>query len=125
MVFVSGGDIWVMDTVLKTPKAITQSASRESNPLFSPNGDSILYLSHGIDGNHIWRVERKNKDQYWWQNNQYFLKKISKRSVPRSQLTWSPDGSRIAFIENPKGIWTIDPHGENPQKQLDGWYFRL
>ena len=78
-------------------------------------------MIHGIDGNHIWRVERKNKDQYWWQNNQYFLKKISNRSVLRSQLTWSPDGSRIAFVENLKGIWTVDPHGENPQKQLDGW----
>ncbi len=43
--FIAGGDLWVMDTELREPKQMTATPEEERDPVFSPKGDSVLFVS--------------------------------------------------------------------------------
>ena len=43
--FIAGGDLWVMDTELREPRQVTSTPEEERQPVFSPDGESLWFVS--------------------------------------------------------------------------------
>jgi len=119
--FVAGGDLWVMDTVLKEPKQITDTPELESSPTFSPKGDEIWYVSDTGGKSDIWKASRKNSDEYWWQNDEFALTQVTNDSEQETELTWSPTGKQLAFLKGRGDLWLMDADGKNAKCLLKSW----
>jgi tricorn protease len=115
---IAGGDLWVMDTELREPRQITNSPEEEKSPVFAPEGDSILFISDTNGKTDIWRAERGDKSKYWFQNTKFNLTPITNDGAGKTRLTWSPDGSRIAFIKNRGELWVMAPDGSGAKQVI-------
>src|SRR5262249_31339892 len=78
--FIAGGDLWVMDTELREPKQITSTAEEERHPVFSPDGESLLFVSDTKGQCDIWKAERADKQKFWRQNEQFKLERLTNDS---------------------------------------------
>jgi len=121
MAFIAGGDLWVMDTELCEPRQVTDTPEEERSPVFSPDGDTILFASDQGGQGDIWRAERVDVELYWWQNEGFELKRLTKDADVESDIRFSPDGSRISFVEGLGDLWTMTPDGENASRLLRSW----
>lgn len=97
MVFVAGGDLWVMDTELKEPVAIAQTPTEEREPQFSPDGESILFVGDREGRTEIFQVRKGDPREYWWRQKQFDIQPLTKDGQIKSGLLFSPEGDQIAF----------------------------
>lgn len=135
--FVAGGDLWVMDTELREPKRITATPEEERNPSFSPDGNTLAFVSDAGGQADLWTAARADAGRYWWQNNKFTLAKITGDAEVESQPKWNHDGSKLAFRRGGGDLWTVGPDGKGaravvPAAQLshfdwspDGTWFVL
>lgn len=119
--FVAGGDIWVMDTILREPKQITSTPELESDPVFSPDDDSLWFVSDSGRQSDIWKASRKDEDAYWWRNDTFALKQITKDSHEEANLAFSPDGQKLAFTKGRGDLWTINTDGKDAKRIIESW----
>lgn len=119
--FISGGDLWVMDTVLKEPKQITNTPEEERDPVFAPDGKQIFFASDQNGQSDIWSATRKDEKKYWWQNDQFALKQLTKDSEKESSLKLSPDGKTLAYLRLRGDIWLMNTDGSNKRQFLKSW----
>jgi tricorn protease len=106
--FIAGGDLWVMDTELREPKQITHTAEEESSPLFSPDGQSIYFVSSFGTEYAISKATCKNPKQFWWQNRSFEVTHVLSFQERPTRLKFSPDGKKIGFVKGLKGIYVLD-----------------
>lgn len=105
--FTTGGDLWVMDTVLRDPKLVHgDSSTQERDCVFDPSGENLYYFSDHGDGVALIRAQRADPEQFWWENEQFKKMTLLHDQVTRSQLSMSPDGARLAWVE-PRGTLVI------------------
>lgn len=118
-VFTAGGDVWVMDTVMRDPRPITSgSAEQDTEARFAPNGQTIYLLRDDGLGVNVWKARRVEPEQYWWQggllgnwrrqekegvapwwqNDSFALDPITSDHESRRSLQVSPDGTRLAWV---------------------------
>ncbi|MCF7849560.1 MAG: hypothetical protein K9M45_11980, partial [Kiritimatiellales bacterium] len=72
--FTTGGDLWVMDTVLREPRLVCgETATHEREAVFAPDGNAIYFLRDDGLGVNIWKAEKANPEAYWWQNEEFVL----------------------------------------------------
>lgn len=110
--FSAGGDLWVMDTVLREPRLIRgDTATHEREPVFAPDGKSIYFLSDDGLGVNIWKAEKSDPDSYWWQNEKFVLSPVTTNHQSRSNLTISPDGKRLGIVENGYRLLSLQTDG--------------
>jgi len=121
MAFIAGGDLWVMDTVLREPRQITSTAEQESNAVLSPDGNTLLFVSDSGGQSDIWRARRHAPNKYWWQNETFQLDRITTDTETESRLTFSPDGSKIAFVKGNGDLWIADADGRNAKRLLESF----
>lgn len=121
MAFIAGGDLWVMDTELREPQQVTKSAEEERQPVFAPDGESILFVSDMGGQGEVWKAERADKSKYWWQNKSFNLQKLTSDGDAKSSVTWSPDGKRIAYVRGRGDLWIADADGKNAKRLLQSW----
>ena len=63
--FTAGGDVWVMELKGKDRHAVCvhgSSRTHERDCAFSPDGDTLYYLSDKGDGADVWRVRRADRN---------------------------------------------------------------
>ena len=96
--FLAGGDLFVMDTVLREPKRITKTSVDESWPVFLPDGKGLLFIRPKDGQGDIWRVERKDEKAYWWQTDEFVETCLSDDPATERLLSISPTGTHIAFV---------------------------
>ena len=107
--FISGGDLWVMDTELREPRQITKTALEETSPVFTPDGQAILFVGTSSMNKHaIWKATRQNPKQYWWQNKTFTLAKLTESEDVPSRLKLSADGKKLAYVLGRGDLWIAE-----------------
>lgn len=119
--FISGGDLWVMDTELREPVAVTKTAGEEKGLLFTPDGQAILFVQSLGDRFAIARATRKDAKKYWWQNSAFTIERLAEFADVPSRLQISPDGKKLAYVRGNGDLWLADLDLKNPVKVLSGW----
>ena len=118
--FVSGGDLWVMDTELKEPKQVTNTAAEERMPVFGADGQ--LFFVSETDGHpEIWQVEKSVKDRYWWQNDRFNLLKLTDDRLPKNRVRISPDGLKLAYITGSGNLNVLDLKSRSTKTIIQSW----
>jgi len=113
VVFAAGGDLWVMDTVLREPRRITDTPEEERSPVLLPDGSAVLYFSDREGRSDLWRAERADGGEWWWRNDEFRITRLTDDDAWETALSVSPDGKRIAFVRNLGDLVTADPDGGN------------
>ena len=98
--FTSGGDLYVMDTVLREPRLVHGSSlTHERTCVFSPDGKVLYYVSDRGDGMDIWKAERADPKKAWWENRSFIRTQITHDDEIRDSFTLSPDGKSFAWMD--------------------------
>jgi Tol biopolymer transport system component len=108
IVFVSpsGTSFQEMNTDGTARKVLASFGKTLSEPRYSPDGGKIAFEM--LDGYNI--------DIYVWNLATHVKTRLTTSPGIDEQATWSPDGSRIAFMSTRTGqpqIWTMSPTGAN------------
>lgn len=119
--FIAGGDLWVMDTELREPKRVTKTSEEERSPLFAPDGQSLLFVSDASGQTDIWKATRGDSKKPWWLNNNFKLEKVTSDGTPKSGLSFSPDGSKLAYVSGRGNLIIGDADGKNPKPFIESW----
>lgn len=119
--FVSGRDLWVMDTTLKEPVQITNTGAEEKEPLFSTDGNAIYFL-RDVDGQQdLYKVERKDNKKFWWQNTEFIETQITNDAATDANTQLTPDGKKIAVVKEQGDLWLMDLDGKNAVQLVTGF----
>lgn len=118
--FVAGGDLWVMDTELREPVRITDTPEEERDPVFSPDFNTILFVSDSGGQTDIWSATRADDDSYWWQQEEFRLERLTKDAHGETRLRFTPDG-RVAFIKGLGDLWLMDADGDDAERLIESW----
>ncbi|PAW67815.1 MAG: hypothetical protein B9S34_04360 [Opitutia bacterium Tous-C1TDCM] len=119
--FIAGGDLWVMDTVLREPRQVTRTPEEERDPVFSPDGQRLFFASDQGGRSDLWQAERKRPDDYWWRNDRFELKRLTDDADVEQDLQFSPDGKQLAFVKGRGDLWTYDVAKSSATRVLEGW----
>ncbi len=118
---ISGGDLWVMDTELREPRQVTSTSEEERDPVFTPDGKSILFVSDKEGQSDLWKAERANGARYWWQNDQFKLTRLTNDAEVEEDLCISPTGKEVAFVRGAGDLWLIGTDGKNERRLFQSW----
>ncbi len=119
--FVAGGDLWVMDTELKEPKRITKTPEEERAPIFSPDGQAIFFISDAGGKPEIWKATKAEGNKPWFLTNKFQLDPITNDGFEKRGLSFSPEGSKFAYVEGRGNLIVCDADGKNPKKVIASW----
>ncbi|MHC4955814.1 MAG: S41 family peptidase [Planctomycetota bacterium] len=118
--FISGGDVWVMDTELKEPRRITDTPGDERDPVFAPDHGSILYVSESGEDCDLFRATRKDAKRHWWQNDEFEIKRLTHDPEPEFGPRFVA-GGKIAFTNLRGDLWTMKPDGKELRLVFSSW----
>lgn len=118
---IAGGDLWVMDTELREPKRVTKTAEEERSVLFAPDGQSLLFVSDAGGQTDIWKATRADAKKPWWLNSNFKLEKVTTDGATKSSLSFSPDGSKLAYVSGRGNLIIGDADGRNPKTIIESW----
>ena len=112
--FTAGGDVWAME--LKDgecqPVCIHGSSrTHERDCAFSPDGDTLYYLSDRGDGTDVWRAHRADTNKLWSANTTFIRERLTSDDVCRRSLTVSPDGNLLAWHDASGRLFFADTNG--------------
>ena len=121
--FVIRGDIYVTNTKYKTTKRITDTPGQERGLAFSPDGRSLVYDS---DRNGLWQLfiaKIANKDEKQFAYATDIVEEPLYSSDHAAQWpAFSPDGTKVAFLENRTTLRVLDLKTKKVNTALDGKY---
>lgn len=120
--FIAGGDLWVMDTELREPVAITRTAVEEREPVFSPDGGTIFFLRDQGSEADVWSVKRADAKTYWWRNRGFVESRVTKDGAAKNDLRPVPGGGgRISWISGLGDLWMAKADGSEARRLLTSW----
>lgn len=96
LVFGALGKIWIMDLPGGEPRRLTQGATREYAPSFSPDGKWIAYVGWSDDeGGHLWKAPVNGGSPL----------RLSRVPGFYHMPSWSSDGQKIVFVKGSARAW--------------------
>lgn len=121
--FVMHGDVYVTSIDYRTTRRITDTPEQERDIAFSPDGRSIVYASERGGIWQIYQTSISNKDE----KNFTYSTKLTEEQLVNSGVTsqypaYSPDGKKVAFIENRGELKVLDLKSKKVVKCMDGKY---
>lgn len=119
--FLSGGDVWVMDTVLREPRQLTHTAGEERGVVFAPDGKSLCFVSDSGGQTDVWKAVPEQPAKFWWENPAFTLTRLTDDADAESHVKFAPDGKRIAYLKARGDLWITDADGQNARRLLESW----
>jgi len=114
---------------LAPTKPLTPGTSQDRQPVYSPDGDWILFASNRSGNSDLWKVSTRTGE----------LRRVTDDPGHDWDPAFTPDGKHIVWSSNRSGvheIWTADADGvgprqithdgfgaENPGVTRDGWIY--
>jgi tricorn protease len=99
--FTTGGDLYVMDSVLREPHLVYgDSRTHERDCVFSKDGQRLYFFSDRGDNVALLLAEKTNEKLFWWENSTFKVRPLIDDDVRRKMLSVSPDGRRLAWVES-------------------------
>ena len=128
--FVAGGDVWVMDTVLREPRQITDTPEEETEILFSAENNVLYFVSEAGGQPDIWKAQPSNGRKGWWQNDTFTLSKVTDDASTEYRLANRPSKPKLGFLKSKPSLsflkdrgdlWVSDSDGKNAKRLLESW----
>lgn len=117
------GDLYVTNSKYKTTKRITDTPAQERSMDFSPDGRTLVFDSD-VDGN--WQLFtakiKDEKEKEFAYATDLEIEPLYKCTTSAMQPIFSPDGEKVAFLENRGDIRVIDLKTKKVVTALDGKY---
>lgn len=121
--FVLRGDIYVTSPKYKTTKRITDTPAQERYMSFTPDGRTLVYDS---DRDGVWQLFKttiKNPDEKTFTYVTDLVEEpLYKCATSAQQPDVSPDGKKVAFLEDRTTLRVIDLKTKKVNTALDGKY---
>ncbi len=125
MAFVARGDVYVTSVKYKTTRRITDTSGQERIVSYSPDGRTLVYDSERDGQWKIYTATIKNPDQkemVYADDIEETLLYAPTNGKPAQRPRFSPDGKKIAFLEDRCELKVIDPKTKAVNTALDGKY---
>ncbi len=123
LAFVIRGDVYVTDAKYKTTKRITDTPAQERYVSFSKDGRTLVYDSDRDGYWQLFTATIKNPDEKQFAYATEIVEEpLYKCATAAQQPVYSPDGNKIAFLEDRTEIRVIDPKTKKVNTALDGKY---
>ncbi|MDE5674528.1 MAG: peptidase S41, partial [Muribaculaceae bacterium] len=119
--FIIRGDVYVTDTEYETTKRITDTPAQERTVSFSPDGRTLVFDSD-VDG--IWQLFtakiKNDKEKQFAYATDIIIEPLYKCGTSAMQPQFSPDGKKVAFLEDRTELKIIDVDTKKVTTALDG-----
>jgi len=120
-VFIKRGEIFVSSVDGGTTKRITNTPEQERSVSFSPQGDKILYASERDGSWNIYESKiKRDEEEYFFSSTLLEESAVLKSSQTEFQPVYSPDGKKVAYLENRTVIKMIDLDSKKTKVLLPG-----
>ncbi len=121
--FIMRGDVYVTSTKYKTTKRITDTPEQERVVDISPDGKTLVYDSERDGMWQLYTAKIKNPaEESFVYASEIVEEPLYKTSVPAFQPAFSPDGKKVAFLENRTELKVIDLATKAVNTALEGKY---
>ena len=121
--FISRGDVFVTSALYKTTKQITHTPEAELQISWSPEGDKLIYTSERDGHWNIYTAKKANDDDPNFENATVIIEEAlfpSDDTVERTYASFSPDGKKLAYIEDRNKLMVKDLASGDIKVLLDG-----
>src|SRR5690606_26969948 len=75
--FIAGGDVWVMDTLLREPRQVTTTPGYESSVVWGPDDESLWVVQQQSTRTELFRIERKDPEELWWRASDFRVEQVT------------------------------------------------
>lgn len=121
--FVIRGEVYVTDTKYKTTRRITDTPAQERVVAFSPDGRTLVYDSDRDGQWQLFTAEIKDpSEKRFTYATEIIEKPLYKGEGVAQQPAFSPDGKKVAFLEDRTTLKVIDLATKKVTTALDGKY---
>lgn len=121
MALISGGDVWVMDAELKEPRRVTQTAEEEREMLFSPDANTLVFVSDAGGQTDLWKAVPADEKKPWWENVSFKLTKLTNDVQAEARPQFTRDGKKIAWLRDHGDLMLANADGRNAKRLLESW----
>ena len=119
--FILHGDVFVTATDYKTTRKVTDTPEQERSLSFSPDGRSLVYASER-DG--LWQIYRSSlavKDEkLFTYATDIKEERLTDNSATSFQPKYSPDGKKVAYLENRTTLRILNLDDKSVCTAMDG-----
>ncbi|HBE68875.1 MAG TPA: hypothetical protein DDW52_12075, partial [Planctomycetaceae bacterium] len=119
--FITGGDVWVMDTKLREPKRITETPGYEKDLLFSADRQSLWFTSNTNGKVDVHMATRKDDELYWWQCDEFNVEPVTDDAHVESNLSFTPDGEHLVFQQGRGDLVVMDLESKTKREIASGF----
>lgn len=121
--FISRGEVFVTSADYKTTKQITHTPQAERQISWSPDGEKLLYTSERDGHWNIYTARKANSDEPNFENSTVIIEEAlfpSDDTIERTFASYSPDGKKLAYIEDRNKLMVKDIATGHVKQLLDG-----
>ena len=116
--FTYKGDIYTVPVAGGTARQLTTNAAHDTNPVWSPDGKSIAYISDATGETEIWLKDADGSTpRQLTKGNDTYIR----------ALQWTPDSRRIIYTDRKNRVVSVDPASgaktvlfTNPEHEMRG-----
>lgn len=121
--FVLNGDVYVTTIDFSTTKQITETPERERRVDFRADGRAVVYDSERGGIWSIYEAEMENdKEEVMTYSTEIREKRLTDGVTTSFQPLYSPDGKKVAYLQNREAICIIDLKSGKSRVAMDAKY---